>query len=128
MDDDTPQPRARSPKPDPTPGMSEAELSRIAREAVHQAPDSRLDKQLERMGLLDASEATGPQVAASAAPPGGGPATVATGPAPLATSPIPIDPELERLRVSLRRSRQMVWALAALAAILVIVVVVVLLR
>jgi hypothetical protein len=112
--------------------MSEAELSRIAREAVHQAPDSRLDKQLERMGLLDASEATGPQVAGSpasgSAPPAGGLAPLATSPAPPTSSPTPIDPELERLRGSLRRSRQIAWALAVLAAILVVAVVVLLQR
>jgi hypothetical protein len=111
MDDDTPQPRARSPKAEPTPGMSEAELSRIAREAVHQAPDSRLDKQLERMGLLDASQSAGPAIAAAPA-----------------STPTPIDPELERLRGSLRRSRQILWVLAALAAILIVAVVVLLLR
>jgi hypothetical protein len=110
MDDDTPQPRARSPKADPTPGMSEAELSRIAREAVHQAPDSRLDKQLERMGLVDAASAAEPQ---PSQPPSG---------------PAAIDPELERLREALRRSRSMLWLLAAVIAILVVIVVVLLLR
>jgi len=55
--DDTPEPRPRSPKAEPTSGPTEAELSRIAREAVHQAPDSRLDKQLARMGLLGHSSA-----------------------------------------------------------------------
>ena len=110
MDDDTPEPRVRSPKAEGTSGPSEAELSRIAREAVHQAPDARLDKQLARMGLLDAS--------ASADPHPGQPAS----------RPAAIDPELERLRKELRRTRLILWVLIAVIAILVVVLVVLLFR
>ena len=51
MDDETPTTR-----PSPTtaePMTSDAELSRIAREAVRQPADPRMDRQLARMGLTD---------------------------------------------------------------------------
>jgi len=48
----------RSPRAEPSPMPSEAELSRIAREAVHQPADPRLDRQLARMGVMDAPEPT----------------------------------------------------------------------
>ncbi len=41
---------------------SEAELSRIAREAVHQPADPRLDRQLARMGVMDTPEPAKPRV------------------------------------------------------------------
>src|SRR4051812_194849 len=53
QDDTTPKTAGQSPKPEPTARYSEAELSRIAREAVHQAPDARLDRELARLGLVD---------------------------------------------------------------------------
>jgi hypothetical protein len=108
--DDTPDPRARSPKAEPTSGPTEAELSRIAREAVHQAPDSRLDKQLARMGLVDAEAPSEPH------------------PVRPATGPTATDPELERLRIELRRSKAMVRTLAAVIAILAVAVVALLVR
>ncbi len=108
--DDTPEPKARSPKAEPTPGLSEAELSRIAREAVHQAPDSRLDKQLARMGLLDASE------------------SAVTRPGQPPSHPAEIDPELERLRGELRRTRLILWAFLAVIAILGLVIIALLSR
>lgn len=109
MDDDIPKTRPRPPKPEPTQGLSEAELSRMAREAVHQAPDSRIDKQLARMGLID-GESTEPGLrqptnAATVAP-----------------------PELESLRKELRRAQAMLWVLVAVAAVLAVVVVVLLVR
>lgn len=110
MDDDTSEPRVRSPKAEPTPGPSEAELSRIAREAVHQAPDAHLDRQLARMGLLDASDSVEPQ---SSQP---------------TSRPVVVDPELERLRAELRRTRSMLWVLVTVIAILAVVVVFLLLR
>jgi hypothetical protein len=55
MHADAPERRPGSPKAEPTPQPTEADLSLIAREAVHQPPDARLDKQLIRMGLLDPS-------------------------------------------------------------------------
>ncbi len=55
--DETPVPPPQAPKADQTHAPTEAELSRIAREAVRQPADPRLDKQLERMGLTDAPAA-----------------------------------------------------------------------
>jgi hypothetical protein len=110
MDDDTSAGRSPSPKAERAPGPTEAELSRIAREAVHQAPDARLDKQLARMGLLEASDAAEPQA--------GQPTS----------RPVAVDPELERLRADLRRARSMLWMLVAVIAILVVAVVFLLIR
>jgi hypothetical protein len=108
--DSTPKSRAHSSKAEPTPGLTDAELSRIAREAVHQPPDARLDKQLARMGLMDAAEAAEPLA--------GRP----TG------RPLAIDPDLERLRAELRRARTILWVLVAISAILAVAVMVLLIR
>lgn len=97
--------------PQPTKGEAahaptDAELSRIAREAVRQPADPRLDKQLERMGLTDAP-----------APP-----------APPTGAPVTIDPTVEALGRRLRRVESIVWVLVAAVAILAVAVVVLLLR
>ena len=110
MDDDTSESRPHPPKAAPPPGPTEAELSRIAREAVHQAPDARLDKQLARMGLLDPAEPAEPQ------------------PGQPTGRPVTVDPELERLREELRRIKVMLWVLVAVSAILAFLVVVLLFR
>jgi hypothetical protein len=116
MQDDTSDSPARGAKPESTSRYTEAELSRIAREAVHQEPDARLDKELARLGLVDDSEAPEP-------------------PTHPATPPVAIDPELERLRneyASLRaeldRSIMIVRLLIGVLAVLAIVVVVLLVR
>jgi hypothetical protein len=75
-------------------------MSRIAREAVHQPADPRLDKQLERMGLLEQASGRPPAVA----------------------------PEIDRLRAELRRLKAIVWVLAGVAGILAVLVVVLLVR
>jgi hypothetical protein len=54
--DEAPMIRRRPPEAEPTPAPSEGELSRIAREAVHQPADPRLDRQLARMGLMESPE------------------------------------------------------------------------
>ena len=54
MDDETPTTRLSAPTAEPT--TSDAELSRIAREAVRQPADPRMDRQLARMGLTDGGE------------------------------------------------------------------------
>ena len=110
MDDDTSEIRPKSPKAEPAPGPTDAELSRIARQAVHQPPDARLDKQLARMGLLDEAE------------------RAATQPGQQASPSVAIDPELVRLRGNLRRARLIIWALVALSALLAVVVVALLIR
>lgn len=110
MDDDTPETRPPTPRAQPAPLPTEAELSRIAREAVHQPADVRLDKQLARMGLLDASDAAAPRVA------------------PRADGPVGIDPELDHLRDQVRRMRLLIALLVGAVAILVVAVVVLLAR
>jgi hypothetical protein len=55
MDDELPTTRPSSPAAEPT--TSDAELSRIAREAVRQPADPRMDRQLARMGLTDGPDA-----------------------------------------------------------------------
>lgn len=51
MEDEAATVAPRSRTPAESGALSEQELSRIAREAVRQGPDPRLDKQLARMGL-----------------------------------------------------------------------------
>jgi hypothetical protein len=108
--DDTPKGRPRSRKAVPTPTPTEEELSRIARGAVRQPADPRLDKQLERMGLMDTAEPAEP-------PPG-----QATG------RSVVIGPELERLRKGLRRVEVILWVLVAVVGILAVMVVILLSR
>jgi glycine/D-amino acid oxidase-like deaminating enzyme len=110
MHDETQQSRPDLPKVEPTPGPTEAEMSRIAREAVHQQPDARLDKQLVRMGLMDASEPAEPQAVQQT------------------SRAVAIDPELERLRGELRRTRVILWLLVGVVVILAVVVVVLVFR
>jgi hypothetical protein len=54
MDDE--MPTTRPPAPTAEPMTSDADLSRIAREAVRQPADPRMDRQLARMGLTDGGE------------------------------------------------------------------------
>jgi hypothetical protein len=110
MDDETPTTRPHPPRAEPAPGPTESELSRIARAAVHQEPDARLDKELARMGLTDPAE----------------PAT--RQPRPPTDRPAVIDPELERLRKQLQRTEAIVWVLLGVSAILAVLVVVLLFR
>jgi hypothetical protein len=107
--DETPMSPSQSTKAGATPAPSEAELSRIAREAVRQPADPRLDKQLERMGLTDA------------------PATPATTASPQNTQ-VMIDPTVEALRGRLRRVESIVWVLVVAVVVLAVAVVVLLLR
>ncbi len=108
--DDTPKPRPRPAKAEATPLPTEGELSRIAREAVRQAPDPRLDKQLARMGLADPSP----------------PAEPAPG-QPASRSAV-IGPELERVGKELWRIQVTLWVLVAVVGILAVLVVVLLFR
>jgi hypothetical protein len=91
------------------PAPTDAELSRIAREAVRQPADPRLDKQLERMGLTDA------------------PATPAATASPANTS-VAADPRVDALRGRLRRVESIVWALVIAVVVLAVAVVALLLR
>jgi hypothetical protein len=104
--DETPVRPPQPTKAEATPAPTDAELSRIAREAVRQPADPRLDKQLERMGLTDA-----PLTAVSTA-----------------KTDVAIDPTVEALKGRLRRVESIVWMLIVAVAILAVAVVVLLLR
>ena len=104
--DETPMRPPQSPAADPPHAPTDAELSRIAREAVRQPADPRLDKQLERMGLTDAP-----------APPSSP-----------ANAQVAIDPTVEALGGRLRRVESIVWMLVIAVGLLAIAVVVLLLR
>jgi hypothetical protein len=108
MHDETPESRRSPGKSGPAPTPTEAELSRIAREAVHQAPDRRFDEQLVRMGLLDAPESAERR------------------PAGPTSHPVAIDPDLEHLRDQLRRARMHEWLLVGVIVVLAIMVIVLL--
>ena len=118
MHDDTTDDVTQPPKSDATARYTEAELSRIAREAVHQPADARLDKQLARLGLVDDTETTPEPTTQPATP------------------PVTIDPaEVERLRdeyktlrAELNRSIMLVRILIGLLVVLGIVVVIMLVR
>jgi hypothetical protein len=119
-DDITPKARPGSPKGPSTSEPSEGELSRIAREAVRQPPDPRLEKQLAWMGLGDGAAPTERQ-AATVHPADPQP----TQPMSL---PVAIATDLEPVRAQLRRIEQLVWVIAAVTAILAVLVLVLLLR
>ena len=97
-------------KAEPTAAPSDAELSRIAREAVHQAPDPRLDRQLARMGLADAPDVTAAQ------------------PAPAAARSVASDPGLERENARLRRRAMLLGVLVVVLAIVALIEAVLLVR
>ena len=104
--DEPPMRPPQSPKADQTHTPTEAELSRIAREAVRQPADPRLDKQLERMGLADAP-----------APP-----------ASPANPQVAIDRTVDALSGRLGRIESIVWVLVVAVGLLTVAVVVLLLR
>ena len=104
--DETPISPSQPTKAEATATPTDAELSRIAREAVRQPADPHLDKQLERMGLTDA------------------PATTTS----LAKAHAATDPTVEALQGRLRRVESIVWVLVAAVVILAVAVVVLLLR
>jgi hypothetical protein len=103
--DETPMRPPQLTKADPTPAPTEAELSRIAREAVRQPADPRLDKQLERMGLTDAPA-----------------------PASVSIAPVASDAAIEAIGRRLRRVESIVWMLVVAVGVLAVAVVVLLLR
>ena len=104
--DEMPVSPSQPTKAETTPTPTDAELSRIAREAVRQPADPRLDKQLERMGLTDAPTTTASQAKAHAS----------------------IDPTVEALKGRLRRVESIVWILVVAVGVLAVAVVVLLLR
>jgi hypothetical protein len=85
---------------------SDAELSRIAREAVRQPADPRLDKQLARMGLTDDPVVSAPPTARATA----------------------TDPALKALQGRVRLLETVVWLLVAAVVILTAALIVLLIR
>jgi hypothetical protein len=108
--DDTPKSQPRSPRAEPPPAPTEGEMSRIAREAVRQPADPRLDNELARMGLADTAASPERQ---PGQPRGRSVVTSA---------------EFERLRTELRRVEVILWALVGVTGILAVIVVVLLIR
>ncbi len=102
--------RSRSPKTGATSAPTEEELSRIARQAVRQPADPRLDSELAKMGLMD-SAASPESLSGSSR-----------------SRPVAIGPELEQLRMQLRRTERILWLLVVVTGILAVLVGVLLVR
>ena len=115
--DETPASRPPS-RAEPVTPPSDAELSRIAREAVRQPADPRLDKQLAWMGLTD-------DPAPVAAPPVAAPPVA---PVASASGAVAMESDLARIESRLRRLESLVWVVLVAVAILAAAVVVLLLR
>jgi hypothetical protein len=102
--------RQPSPKSEADGAPSDEALSRIAREAVHQPADPRLDRQLERLGVMDA-----PEPVESRSPRPSSPSVASAA-------------ELERLNARLHRIEMTLWVLLAAVGIIALVEVILLLR
>ena len=114
--EETSMSRPQSPKAEPMAAPNDAELSRIAREAVHQPADPRLDRQLARMGVMEAAE-----------PAEDRPGQAAARPATSSVSSVS-SAEVERLGTRLRRVETLLGALVVAVAILAFFVVILLFR
>ena len=95
--------RPPSAKTEPDGPPSDEALSRIAREAVHQPADPRLDRQLARLGVMDPPDAV--EAASRKA---------STGSAALGA-------DLERLTAKVGRLQAIVWALAVVVGVVLVV-------
>ena len=100
----------QSPKAEPMAAPNDAELSRIAREAVHQPADPRLDRQLARLGVMETAE------------------PAASSPGQAASQPLASSAEVERLGGSVRRLEMMVGVLAVAVVVLAVTSVILLVR
>jgi hypothetical protein len=123
--DETPPSGPPTTKAEPTAPPSDADLSRIAREAVRQPADPRLDKQLAWMGLTDDPAAAATPVAAAPAAP---PAVAPVGDATLASEAMAAKPDLALIEARLNRLAWIVWTLVVAVVILAVAVVVLLFR
>jgi hypothetical protein len=108
--DETSMSGPRPSKPAPAAGPSDAELSRIAREAVHQPADPRLDRHLARLGAAEVSEAVAVQPGQSTSRSGVSAA------------------ELDRLNARVRRIEMVLGLLVVAVGILAVIAVILLLR
>ena len=102
--------RPPSPKAEPEGAPSDEALSRIAREAVHQPADPRLDRQLARLGVMDVPETVD---AASRRTPG----------APAVTAA-----DVARLEAKLGRTQSILWVLVVAVGIVLVLEAIQLLR
>ncbi len=100
----------QSPKAEPIAAPNEAELSRIAREAVHQPADPRLDRQLARMGVMETAGAAEDPTARAA------------------SQTVVSSAEVERLGARVRRVEMIAGVLAMAVVVLTVIVVILLVR
>ena len=105
--------RPPSPKAEPEGAPSDEALSRIAREAVHQPADPRLDRQLARLGVMDVPE-TGDAASRRAAITPSTPAVTAA--------------DLARLEAKLGRTQAILWLVLVSVGVVVVLEVIQLLR
>jgi hypothetical protein len=110
--DETSMSGPRPSKAASTAAPSDAELSRIAREAVHQPADPRLDRHLARLGAVDPSEAGDAQAGRS----------------PSTSRASASDAEIERLNARIRQLRMIVAGLVFAVGVLAGITVILLLR
>jgi hypothetical protein len=108
--DETSMSGPRPPKAATTAAPSDAELSRIAREAVHQPADPRLDRHLARLGAVDASDVAEAQPGRST------------------SRSSAADAEIEHLNDRIRQLRMVVGGLVFTVGVLAGIVVILLLR
>ena len=107
--DETSMSGPRPPKAPPTAAPSDAELSRIAREAVHQPADPRLDRHLARLGAVD------------------DPAAADAQPGRSASRSSAADAEIERLQGKIRQLQTVISVLVVAVVFLAVIAVVLLL-
>ena len=100
----------QSTKAEPMAAPNEAELSRIAREAVHQPADPRLDRQLARMGVME-----------SAGPAAGSPSQAMS-------QPVVSSAEVELLGARVRRLEMIAGVLGVAVVLLAVIAIALLVR
>jgi hypothetical protein len=108
--EETSMSQPQSPKAEPLAAPNEAELSRIAREAVHQPADPRLDRQLARMGVME-----------SAGPAAGSPSQAIS-------QPVVSGAEVELLGARVRRLEMIAGVLAVAVVVLAVIAIALLVR
>ena len=102
--------RPPSPKTEPDGAPTDEALSRIAREAVHQPADPRLDRQLARLGVMDVPESVDPAPRRTSGTP---PVTAA---------------DLARLEAKLGRTQAILWVVLVAVGVVVVLEAIQLLR
>ncbi len=107
--EETSRSQPQSPKAEPMAAPNEAELSRIAREAVHQPADPRLDRQLARMGVMESAGAAG-------------------SPSQAMSQPVVSSAEVELLGARVRRLEVIAGVLTVAIVVLAVIAIAVLVR